>query len=656
MLTNVIRITWQVLMLSAVLVAPARAQETIPFSVVQLVSAPAAVPAFADSVPVTTAGDYIVTVTDFGVMGGAVMPVDSLTVFGVTAEGAVAFTSTAPGDTAATLPAGDLQLYVTATPAAGSTIASIGVSIAPAGGGTALYDVVAPLNGFVPPTNPTAGEYTADISTAGDYTFSLVDQAFPDAVASLQGIVLSGSGSVLGLLNGVDPLTVSLAANSSVAVQVVTTRGSDADRATIALRLVRDADGALLVDERAEIGDFSEVATLLPTALPTMVPLTLTVTDFAFPSGALGSLRAAFSVDGEILAVATPTAPASVTVPAGATAAVAIAADPGALGSAGVVIEDATSTVFESLVALQPVTDTNEVALVERRFNVPAAGTVTLTVNDFAVPAAFDAVSAIVVRDGATVITLNAEGVADFEATPGEYFLSAFGSFAATGSSGVLGVSVTDAADAALVEASAAAGGQLQALQVTVTTSDTVTVTLQDLLVPAAFEAFNAIVTRGASLEGQALGGGEFTLDVVPGTYDINVISTPDAAGGYSTYRAAVAPLPDPPAVTLTSDVASVVPGGSVTLTWSAERASSCTASGDWSGARGMTGSETISNLQANSSFRLDCTGPGGSEAAVASVTITAGQSSGGGGAWPLSMLFLMVSLAARRRRTVTQR
>jgi hypothetical protein len=56
-------------------------------------------------------------------------------------------------------------------------------------------------------------------------------------------------------------------------------------------------------------------------------------------------------------------------------------------------------------------------------------------------------------------------------------------------------------------------------------------------------------------------------------------------------------------------------------LFWSAENATSCTASGGWSGEKAVSGSQTISNVMSPTTFGLSCTGNG--TTTVAELTIT---------------------------------
>jgi hypothetical protein len=79
-----------------------------------------------------------------------------------------------------------------------------------------------------------------------------------------------------------------------------------------------------------------------------------------------------------------------------------------------------------------------------------------------------------------------------------------------------------------------------------------------------------------------------------------------------------------PPTVTLSSNVSSVTSGGSVTLTWSSTDATSCTASGGWSGAQATSGSAPLGPLTANTTATLSCTGAGGTAQQSVTVTVTA--------------------------------
>ncbi len=94
--------------------------------------------------------------------------------------------------------------------------------------------------------------------------------------------------------------------------------------------------------------------------------------------------------------------------------------------------------------------------------------------------------------------------------------------------------------------------------------------------------------------------------------------------GGSASATAAVAVNPQvfPPTVTLVANPTNVVYNGVSTLTWSSTNATSCVASGDWSGNKAVSGSESTGNLTSGKTYVITCTGPGGSASATASVTV----------------------------------
>jgi hypothetical protein len=81
------------------------------------------------------------------------------------------------------------------------------------------------------------------------------------------------------------------------------------------------------------------------------------------------------------------------------------------------------------------------------------------------------------------------------------------------------------------------------------------------------------------------------------------------------------------PSVSLSANPTSVTSGATSTLTWSSTNATSCTASGAWSGTKATSGSAATAALTANSTYSLSCTGAGGTTNVSANVTVT--QSSG---------------------------
>ena len=102
--------------------------------------------------------------------------------------------------------------------------------------------------------------------------------------------------------------------------------------------------------------------------------------------------------------------------------------------------------------------------------------------------------------------------------------------------------------------------------------------------------------------------------------------------GGSGSQSATVTVNAPAPTVTLTANPLTVSSGGSSTLTWSSTNATSCTASGGWTGAKATSGSQSTGSLSATTSFTLTCSGPGGT--ASDTMTVTVGASAGA--AFPL--------------------
>lgn len=78
----------------------------------------------------------------------------------------------------------------------------------------------------------------------------------------------------------------------------------------------------------------------------------------------------------------------------------------------------------------------------------------------------------------------------------------------------------------------------------------------------------------------------------------------------------------EPPAVSFSADEETVDFGGSTTLEWAAQDASSCEASGGWSGPRDIRGSTTVDALESSTTFTLTCEGSGGTTVAMISVAV----------------------------------
>jgi hypothetical protein len=123
------------------------------------------------------------------------------------------------------------------------------------------------------------------------------------------------------------------------------------------------------------------------------------------------------------------------------------------------------------------------------------------------------------------------------------------------------------------------------------------------------------------------------------------------AGYGFINADAAISALPT---ATLSISATSIVAGSTATLTWGSTNATSCTASGSWSGSLATSGSQTVTPAAAGTdTYTLTCSNATVSSAAASvTLTVTAKSSGGGGGALDgISLLLLGGITAAARRR-----
>jgi hypothetical protein len=79
---------------------------------------------------------------------------------------------------------------------------------------------------------------------------------------------------------------------------------------------------------------------------------------------------------------------------------------------------------------------------------------------------------------------------------------------------------------------------------------------------------------------------------------------------------------PPRPTLSISASPEQLYAGDGVTVTWRTKGASSCVAEGDWSGVKGVQGSQSVLALASNSTYGLRCDGPHGSVRRSVSVTV----------------------------------
>ena len=111
---------------------------------------------------------------------------------------------------------------------------------------------------------------------------------------------------------------------------------------------------------------------------------------------------------------------------------------------------------------------------------------------------------------------------------------------------------------------------------------------------------------------------------------DVSLQLTCTGAGGSTAntivIKVSSGTLPEKPVVVLESASSSVVKNANVGLSWSSANADICLASGDWSGAKALSGSETIGPVVNDLNLQLSCTGLGGTTVKILAISVLTGS------------------------------
>jgi len=98
---------------------------------------------------------------------------------------------------------------------------------------------------------------------------------------------------------------------------------------------------------------------------------------------------------------------------------------------------------------------------------------------------------------------------------------------------------------------------------------------------------------------------------------------------GSASSTVTVVPAAAKPSVSVTLSQSEIAASGSATLSWSASDATSCVASGAWTGNRAISGSDTVKGeAGSRNEYTLSCTGPGGTASGTATLAVAAAEAS----------------------------
>lgn len=106
-------------------------------------------------------------------------------------------------------------------------------------------------------------------------------------------------------------------------------------------------------------------------------------------------------------------------------------------------------------------------------------------------------------------------------------------------------------------------------------------------------------------------------------TYTLTCASSDGSMTAQDSVVVTVSSVTPPPTLTLNANPGTVLSGASSTLTWSSAYATSCNATGAWTGSRNTGGSQSTGALNASATYTLTCSGAGGQVTRSAIVTVT---------------------------------
>jgi hypothetical protein len=610
---------------------PADAQVLSPETV--LVTAAGAPAATQETFSIGTATDLIVTFTDLQTPS----PLSGATVAVTQGASLVGTTTLAAGATTATLAvAGAVGQYTlrvigTANAAAAIPAGSFTVCVAPRSAPTACIadaSTAGTVAAQSTPANPTVSTLalTLTVTTPGAYTFSYQDDQFPVAL---------NIAPTLALFQGSTPFAVPVPASPAVLTL---------SAGTYTLLAFAKADptvqaGLYGITVAGPVGvaplvDGSYAAGLLAPASqatnPSAQSVTLSVTDFAFPT-ALTNASAALTSGGSFLGTASTV---------GGAATVTALMGPLQVWSYG--IPNTGAGTFEVGLAagatslLQADFGVNSGGALAYAIRTPAvqAGALQATGNDFQFPSALTALRFAVAQNGAVLKTASAAGTIDFTAAAAPAVLLVAATPVANGS-GLVDVNIQTTGNSPQllfdqVQPVSSTGG-FTSLPISLHTSGNYVVTLTDLDFPAQFGTLALVGSSSGAVLGNIYGGGTFPVTATPGDYQFTIVAIPAAQQQYGLYGLQI--VDAPPTLTLSASPTSVTTGATTTLSWTATNSTSCTGSGGTFAGSQTAGSGSVAVVvSATTTYSLSCTGPGGSIEKTVTVTATPAVAKSGGG------------------------
>lgn len=605
----------------------------------------------------TAAGDYAVTLSDLSSSLGTQASLESLELLVTRDLQTVAkFDIEYPSPADGTIPRatrtfagtpGTYRVHVLGKIPTDGAGGAFSVRVAPTAGGAVVLEQagsIATRGG--PASNQSSLQTKFTAPTAGTYELVVTDRGFPAPLAAPpQVLLLRWEGDTPVPVNGPsDPpgLFAATAANQTFELIVIAT-AADVEQAGLYGVRVEGPSGATIYSSENTVGRLPPPTTM---QVPTTGGYVLTLADLAFPES-LTSMSATVLQNGVFAGSIASAGSLNLNLTQGNAQLYVFNTTP-AIGAMSVTLARGTQVAYADVYLADAVPEATTPSIYSFTPSQPVSGgDYTLTISDFRFPSPLTSVDTAIIQRaaiiqssddlGAAAVTLQAGPVRVLVAVtppPEVGGMPGNGMFALT--------LATRPANVAVFESTQGVGGLFNVRTLNVPTAGRYDVTLKDFEFPERLRTSWLVVTRGTTEIGQVIGSSSIQLQLEAGTHVLNFLGQPAANASYGAYGMKVADSTPPPVVTLSASPTSVTSGQSATLQWSATNATSCTASGAWSGSKAASGTQTTAALTASSTFEIECVGPGGRDNESVAVTVNA-PAPGGGGGGQIDPLFLML-------------
>lgn len=614
------------------------------------------------------AGNYAVTLEDISSNLGAEARLESLEVLLTRDLQAVAkFAIEYPAQPDGTTPRairgfagtpGTYRVHVLGKVPAGGGGGAFSIKVARTTGGTAVLQEagsIASVGG--PASNQSQLQTRFTVPTAGRYQLTLTDRRFPAALASAPQVLVLRYDN--GLPTPVQPGSFDALVNNQEFELIVIATASAATQAGLYGVSISGATGPVIYSSENTVGRMPPAKTI---QVPATDRYTLTLADLAFPE-ALTSMSAAVLQGGGFKGTVSNTGSAALDLTQGTADLYVFNVSP-AVGTMSTKLMRGTAVAYAEVHLVDASPDPTTPSIYSfTPSQAVAAGNYTLTISDFRFPSPLASVDTAIVQQAAIVQSIDNLGAVavPLQAGPVRVLVAVTPPPVVGGmpSNGMFALNLA-AGNSTVFDSTQGVGGLFNMRTLNVTTAGRYDVTLKDFEFPERLRTSWLVITRGTAEVGQVIGSSTVQLQLEAGTHVLNFLGQPAATALYGAYGLRVADSTPAPVVTLTAAQTSVTSGQGTTLTWTATNATSCTASGAWSGTKATTGSAPTGALTSNATFEIECVGPGGRNNASAMIAVNAPtpKSGGGGGAVDVLLLLSLASMAGARivRRERTQR